>query len=83
MKRLMPLRRVVVEVTNEVDCNDPEGNRRAIKGWHNRLNNGSIPRHIVTKLGRELFLDLEAWEKWMTEKDQRYHNSGPGRPRAK
>ncbi len=83
MKRLMPLRRVVVEVTNEVACDDSEGNRKAIKGWHNRLNNGSIPRHIVTKLGRELFLDLEAWEKWVTEKDRGCHNSAVGRPRAK
>jgi len=61
MKHLMPLRRVVVEVTNEADLNNPEGIGRAVKSWHNRLSNGSIPRRLIMKLGRQLFLNLDAW----------------------
>ena len=82
MKCLMPLRRVVLEVTNEAYPNDCQSQKKAIKSWHNRLSNGSIPRSIVTKLGRELFLDLEAWEQWIRERNQIDHKRGPGRPRT-
>ena len=64
MRKMMPLRRVVTEITCESEKGDDVGIRRAIKSWHNRLANGSIPRNIVIKLGRELFLDLDAWEIW-------------------
>ena len=83
MKRLMPLRRVVIEITNEADPNDPEGNRKAVKSWHNRLNTGGIPRRLVTKLGRQLYLNLDAWEEWLSEKNEAPHSPSPGRPRAK
>lgn len=83
MKQVMPLRRAVVEVTHEAAPNDFEENRKAIRGWHNRLNNGSIPRDLVFKLGRQLFLDLEAWENWIREKNTPKCHEGPGRPRTK
>jgi hypothetical protein len=82
MKHLMPLRRVVVEITNEAVPNDLQSNRKALKSWHNRLSNGSIPRSIVTKLGRELFLDIEAWETWLLERDHVEQRHRPGRPRT-
>jgi len=81
MTKLMPLRRAVVEITNEATANDDISIRKAKKAWHNRLANGSIPRHVVTKLGRELFLDLEAWEKWWEQRTQELVNPKRGRPR--
>ena len=83
MKQLMPLRRVVVEITNEAVPNDLQSNRKAIKSWHNRLSNGSIPRSVVTKLGRELFLDVEAWETWLLGRNHFQEKRGPGRPRTR
>jgi len=80
MTRLMPLRRVVVELTHEAPPEDLEKIRRAIKSWHNRLSNGSIPRTIIAKLGRELFLDLGAWEDWLAAKERQH--SKIGRPRT-
>ena len=82
MKCLMPLRRVVVEITNEAVPNDLQSSRKALKSWHNRLCNGSIPRSVVTKLGRELFLDIEAWEKWLLGRGQIEKRRGPGKPRT-
>ena len=81
MTELMPLKRFVVEVTHEARDGDPEGIRKAIKSWHNRLSNGSIPRSLMAKLGRELFLDLDAWEDWIETRGQRPAPRGPGRPR--
>jgi hypothetical protein len=83
MIQLMPLRRVVVDLTNEALPSDETGIRKAIKSWHNRLSNGSIPRSVVTKLGRELFLNLDAWEQWLEERANRSVKCGQGRPRAK
>lgn len=83
MKNIMPLRRVVVELTNEASPHDFEGRKRAIRGWHNRLNNGSIPRHLVLRLGRQLFLDLNEWDNWVQGKSVPKENKGPGRPRSK
>lgn len=80
MKRIMPLRRVVTEVTYEAVIGDDVGIRRAIKSWHNRLSNGSIPRSIIKKLGRELFLDIEAWEEWWSLQDAEKNQMG--RPRT-
>ena len=83
MTTLMPLKRAVVEITNEAISNDGESIKRAIRSWHNRLAFGSIPRFLVTKLGRELFLDIEAFENWLDEKDNQNGHSRPGRPRTK
>lgn len=82
MKQLMPLKRAVVEITNEAEPNDPQGSRRAIKSWHNRLSNGTVPRRIIRKLGRELFLDLEAWEEWLAECDNQAYPRKLGRLRT-
>ena len=81
MKNLMPLRRAVVDITHEAATGDDVGVRRAIKSWHNRLATGSIPRYVVTKLGRELFLDLEAWDQWWEERSQASVSPKLGRPR--
>ncbi len=79
MTRLMPLKRVVVEVTHEAPPGDLQEIRKAIKSWHNRLSAGSIPRSIVAKLGRELFLDLDAWERWFEDRSKEHPRVG--RPR--
>ena len=81
MRKMMPLRRVVTEITCESEKGDDVGIRRAIKSWHNRLANGSIPRNIIIKLGRELFLDLDAWESWWAERSAQKDRKSPGRPR--
>jgi hypothetical protein len=78
----MPLKRVVVEITNEAHPDDDVQIKRAIKAWHNRLATGSIPRYVVTKLGRELFLDLEAWDQWWDERTQSTPARPVGRPRS-
>lgn len=81
MRKMMPLRRVVTEITCESEKGDDSGIRRAIKSWHNRLANGSIPRNIIIKLGRELFLDLDAWEVWWAERSAQKDKKCVGRPR--
>ena len=81
MKKMMPLRRVVTQITYEAAEGDDVGIRRAIKSWHNRLANGYIPRNIVIKLGRELFLDLDAWESWWAERSAQKDKKCVGRPR--
>lgn len=82
MTELMPLRRAVIEITHEASPNNLEENRRAIRGWHNRLQNGTIPRELVFKLGRELFLDLKAWEAWISKKGDPQTHKNVGRPRT-
>ncbi len=82
MTELMPLRRFVVAVTHEADLDDAIGIRRAVKSWHNRLNNGSIPRSLTVKVGRELFLDLDAWQDWITARGTEWGPTPRGRPRA-
>jgi hypothetical protein len=61
MRQIMPLKKAIIEATHEALPDDPQENRKAIKTWHNRLYHGSIPRSVIVKLGRELFLDLQAW----------------------
>ena len=62
---LMPLRRAVVYITNEASIDDEQEIRRAIKGWHNKLSNGSVPRSIFRKIGKHLFMDIVAFEEWV------------------
>jgi len=78
----MPLTRVVIEITHEARPDDPEAIKKAIKSWHNRLSIGSIPREVITKLGRGLFLDLDAWEEWLDGRSQRDKSKRLGRPRS-
>jgi hypothetical protein len=83
MKQLIPLKGAVVKLSHEAELGDEEGIRRAVKAWYNRLHNGSIPRTLVRKLGKGLFVDLEVWEEMFSEKDERHNNLGRGRPRTK
>ena len=62
---LMPLRRAVVYITNEASIDDEQEIRRAIKGWHNKLSNGSVPRSSFRKIGKHLFMDIVAFEEWV------------------
>ena len=61
----MPLKRAVCSVTGEADSNDDQGIRKAVRTWHNRIANGSVPRSIFVKIGRELFLKIDAFEQWV------------------
>jgi hypothetical protein len=81
MRKLMPLKRAVVEVTGEAMDDNPESIRKAIRAWHNRLNSGSIPRHLVAKVGRGLYLDLMEWDSWLSDRREKKAR-GPGRPRS-
>jgi hypothetical protein len=82
MTELMPLRKVVVDLTHEAVRDDTDSIRKAIKAWHNRLSNGSVPKKLVMKLGRSLYLDLDAWENWLKERKENVFYQGPGRPRS-
>jgi hypothetical protein len=82
MTKLMPLKRAVVELTQEAHSDDPEAIRRAVRSWHNRLSCGSVPRRLIAKVGRKLFLDLDAWEEWLDGRSQRAKPRGAGRPRS-
>jgi hypothetical protein len=82
MRTLMPLRKVVTEVTNEADPDDQSGIRRAIRAWHNRLANGSVPRQLVAKIGRQLFLDLDAFNDWIEGQNKQEAPPRRGRPRS-
>lgn len=81
MNKLMPLRRFVVEITSEARPDDPDGIRKAIKSWHNRLQIGSIPRSIIEKIGRGLFVDLNAWQTWLNSRRANETVVRRGRPR--
>jgi len=63
----IPLKRAVCIVTGEADPNDQQGIRKAVRKWHNRLQNGTVPRSIFVKIGRELFLDLALFEQWIAD----------------
>jgi hypothetical protein len=83
MERIMPLRRVVVEITHQAAEDDPVSVRKAIRKWHNALANGTIPRSLVKKFGRELYLRLDNWKVWVSDDEQSIdHSKGTGRPRS-
>ncbi len=82
MRRIIPLRRAVVLITNEASADDQQGIKKAVKSWHNKLSIGSIPRDVIKKLGRELFLDLDAWEEWLDGRSQRDKPRRAGTPRS-
>lgn len=71
---LMPLRRVVCLITKEADEHDEQSIKKAIKGWHNKLANGSVPRRLFVKIGKQLFLNLNLFEQWI--KKQGEHTEG-------
>ena len=65
--RRMPLRRAVCLVTGEAELDDQQAIQKAVRAWHNRLANGSVPRSIFVKIGKHLFLDVERFERWVSE----------------
>ena len=68
--KLMPLKRAVCIITQEADKDDQEGIRKAVKAWHNRLANGSVPRTLFRKIGKHLFIDVAEFQNWL--KNQKY-----------
>lgn len=65
--RLMPLKQVVQFVTGEARPGDQQEIQRAVRKFHNRLSNGSVPRSLFVKIGKSLFLDIDRFEKWIAE----------------
>ena len=82
MKQLMPIKRFVVEITNQAISNDQQQISKAVRAFHNKLYNGSIPRDLIIKIGRDLFIDLGAWGNWLEKKKQKTDAPSPGRPRT-
>ena len=83
MTEIMPLRKAVVQITHEATPEDSEAIHKALKAWHNRIFNGSIPKTLVIRLGRQLYLDLDAWEDWLMKSKKKVDSRAPGRPRSK
>ena len=83
MIELMPLKKVVVNITHQADPKDPESIRRAIRKWHNSLASGTLPRCLVKKFGRELYLRLDIWDQWVSDNKEESKNIKKiGRPRS-
>jgi hypothetical protein len=82
MPQLLPLKRFVVEITGEAHPDDPQGLQRAVKSWHNRLQTGSIPRSVIEKIGRSLFVDLAAWEEWRLSRRRPTQSTPRGKRRS-
>jgi hypothetical protein len=80
---LMPLTKVVVNITHQADSENPESIRKAVKTWHNGFANGTLPRCLVKKFGRELYLRLDVWEQWVSGTLEESENiRSRGRPRS-
>jgi hypothetical protein len=80
---LVPLRRMVTGITGEAAEDDQQQIQKAIRRWHNRLANGSVPRSLFVKIGRELFLKIDAWNRWIASKQQTVSDRARGRPRTR
>jgi len=63
--QLMPLRIFVVKITNEADEDDEQSILKAVKSYHNRLANGSVPRNLFKKIGKQLYVDLKEFNDWI------------------
>ncbi len=61
---LMPLRRFVIEITGDAVESDQQDIQRAVRIYHNRLANGTVPRSIFRKIGKELYVHLEDFKRW-------------------
>ena len=68
--RLIPLKQLVCQITHEASIDDEQGIKRAVKGWHNKLANGSVPRSLFKKIGRELFMDLNRFSLWLEQQEE-------------
>ena len=62
---LMPLHRFVVAITGEAEHGDEVAIKKAVRRYHNRLANGSVPRAIFRKIGKELFVHLDDFYNWV------------------
>ena len=76
--QLIPLHRFVVKITNEADPDDDEAVRKAVRRYHNKLANGSIPRDIFCKIGKELFVNLDKFRRWIAINSARDRSSRDG-----
>ena len=65
LPQLLPLSRFVVIITGEAAQDDQSGVKKAVRRYHNRLANGSIPRSIFRKIGKELFVHIEDFNDWV------------------
>jgi len=65
---LMPLKLAVCLITREAKEEDEQSIKKAVKSWHNKLANGSVPRFLFKKIGKQLFLDLKAFEEWLKQR---------------
>ncbi len=63
---LMPLRRFVVEITGDASESNQQKIQQAVRKYHNRLANGTVPRSIFRKIGKELYVHLEDFKRWTT-----------------
>jgi hypothetical protein len=63
----LPLRRFVIKVTGDADEGNYEEIQKAIRRYHNRLANGTIPRSIFKKIGKELYVDLVGFKLWVNK----------------
>ncbi len=63
--QIMPLRRFVVQITGEAEPQNQQEIQKAIRRYHNRLANGTIPRSLFRKIGKELFIVLEDFDQWL------------------
>lgn len=62
---LKPLDKFVVEVTGEAEPGNEEEIKKAVRRYHNRLANGSVPRSIFRKIGKQLFVHLPNFYIWV------------------
>lgn len=64
-RRVMPLKHAVCYITFEADPHDQQSIQKAVRAWHNRLSNGTVPRSIFVKIGKSLFIDIFRFETWV------------------
>ena len=65
LSTIMPLKRFVVDITNEAREDDQQGIQKAVRRYHNRLANGTVPRSLFKKIGKELFVELRKFDEWL------------------
>ena len=64
---IMPLKLFVVVVTNEAQEDDQQSIQKAVRRYHNRLANGTVPRSLFKKIGKELFVELRKFDMWLEQ----------------
>jgi hypothetical protein len=64
---IVPLRQFVVDFTHEAREDDQQGIQKAVRRYHNRLANGTVPRSLFKKIGKELFVELRKFDMWLEQ----------------